>query len=240
MGSGIGQPLQPSGMTARPIGTYSGAPMSRLVILSLLVATAAHAQRAYPVIPTPLPDAEEIALALTAAPPEISGKADVYTIRDGKPVRIQTGTNGVACLVARDYHPGSSYPICYDAEGTRTRMQRELLEVGLRTRGVSEEQIAKDVAAAYESGALKRPAKMSIAYMLSPKQVIYSSPKATGVRVGAWWPHLMITGPDVSASGFGLPAGATVAGFSVGAIDGHHNELVVQLHTWSDGAPVKK
>ena len=209
--------------------------------LSLLCsASIAAAQTAYPSRPQPLPDSAEIALAVTAAPPEISAGADVYTFRNGQPVKIRAGSTGVACMVARDYHPGSSYPICYDAEGVRTRMQRELMEVGLRIAGVPEDEIARRVAAAYDSGQLKRPARMTVAYMMSPRQVIFSSAKADGRRVGAWWPHLMITSPDLSAGGLGIPAGKSVPGFSVDAIDGHHNELVVQLPNWSDGTSVKR
>ncbi len=211
--------------------------MHRCLLPLLLCVSTAAAQRPYPAKPILLPDAEEIALAMTAAPAEISGKADIYSFRDARPVKIRAGSNGAACMVARDYHDGSAYPICYDAEGVRTRMQRELMENGLRLQGVAEEEIVKRVAAAYESGALKRPERMTVAYMMSPKQVIFSSAKAEGVRVGSWWPHLMISAPHLTADGLGIPAGADIKGFSVDAIDGHHNELVVQLHSWSDGSP---
>lgn len=203
-------------------------------------ASLASAQASYPARPQPLPDSAEIALALTAAPSEISAGADVYSFRNGQPVKIRSGSTGVACMVARDYHAGSSYPICYDAEGVRTRMQRELMEVGLRIAGVPEEDIVRRVAQAYDRGELKRPQRMTVAYMMSPRQVIFSSPKPDGQRVGAWWPHLMITSPDLSAGGLGIPAGQSVKGFSVDAIDGHHNELVVQLPVWSDGTSVKR
>ena len=206
-------------------------------VLIALSASIAVAQRPYPAKPIPLPDAEEAALAMTAAPSEISGKADIYSFRGGKPIKIRSGSNGAACMVARDYHDGSVYPICYDAEGARTRMQRELMEVGLRIEGVPEAEIAKRVTAAYERGDLKRPDRMTVAYMMSPRQVIFASPQADGARVGAWWPHLMITAPHLTGESLGIPAGASIRGFSVGAIDGHHNELVVQLAAWSDGTP---
>jgi hypothetical protein len=208
--------------------------------LVLFAASVGLAQGRYPVVPTPLPDAEELALATSAAPPEISAKADVYTFKAGKPVKVRAGSSGAACMVARDLHEGSAYPICYDAEGVRTRMQRELMEVGLRMSGAAEDEIERRVAAAYDKGELKRPGKITVAYMTSPRQVIFSSARAEGRRVGAWWPHLMITAPGLSAAGLGIPPNASLGGFSIDAIDGHHNELVVQLHTWSDGTPVKR
>jgi len=211
-----------------------------LIIATVALSARGYAQNRYPVVPVALPDSEEIALALTAAPSEISSKADVFTIKEGKAVRIRTGANGAACFVARDSHEGSTYPICYDAEGARTRMQRELLEVSLRMQGVAETAIVERVAKAYEAGTLERPKKITVAYMMSPKQVLYSSPNADGRRVGAWWPHLMISAPGLSADGLGLSAKSTISTFSVDAIDGHHNELIVQLHSWSDGSPVRK
>ena len=216
--------------------------MRTLFAIAATAVLSAHSssQSKYPVRPVPLPDAEEIALATTAAPAEISERADVFTIKDGKPVRIRQGTNGAACMVARDSHEGSSYPICYDAEGVRTRMQRELTEVSLRMNGIDEAEIGRRIARAYETGTLKRPEKITVAYMMSPKQVIYSSANADGRRVGAWWPHLMISAPGLSASELGLPSKSAIAAFSVDAIDGHHNELVVQLHSWSDGSAARK
>ena len=156
----------------------------------------------YPVKPVPLPDAEEIALAVSAAPAELSGKATVYAVRDGKVLTIRAGTNGSSCLVARDLHGGSLYPICYNPEGTRTMLQRELLEVRLRSLGVAEDSIDKAVGAAYKSGQLEPPKDVALAYMMSPKQVLFSSPKEEGRRVGAWHPHLMLYVPNATPEKF--------------------------------------
>src|SRR5262245_40757226 len=75
---------------------------------------AAQSTSGYPVRPKPLPDEEEIALARSAAPPEISDRADVYVLRAEGAVKLRTGTNGAACIVTRDLHEGSLYPICFD------------------------------------------------------------------------------------------------------------------------------
>ena len=209
------------------------------VVLVAVTATAQGSARpAYPVIPRFLPDSAEIRLAMTAAPAEISGRATIYTIREGEPVVIRQGTNGVTCMVSRDLHEGSLYPICYDREGSRTLLQRELLEVSLRAQGKSEDEVRGAVGAARAAGRLREPSVISVAYMLSPHQVLFASPLADGVRVGAWFPHLMISGPGLSHEAMGLAAESTVDQFMVQATDGHHTELVVKLAEWSDGKKV--
>ena len=63
---------------------------------------------------------------MTAAPAEVSANADVYVLRGTKFEKAKTGTNGCACLVGRDLHEGSRYPICFDQEGARTTLFREM------------------------------------------------------------------------------------------------------------------
>jgi len=144
-----------------------------------------------------LPEADEIALALSAAPAEISSHADIYVLRGTDYVKVRTGTNGCACMVARDLHEGSRYPICFDQEGARTSLRRETMDGSLRAQGLSEAEVQDRVTAAYGSGELRRPAKASLAYMMSPQQVLFSSPDSSGIRVGAWSPHLMLMLPHV-------------------------------------------
>ena len=135
------------------------------------------AQEGYPVPPRPRPDAEEIALATSAAPPAISGAAAVYVVRASGPVKVREGTNGVACMVSRDLHQGSVYPICFDREAARTTMQRELMENTLRAGGLSEEQVQQRVEAAYAKGSLDHPAKPAVTYMLVPARCSSATPR---------------------------------------------------------------
>lgn len=208
------------------------------VALSFTLATLAVAQTGgapgYPVRPRALPDSEEIALARTAAPAEISAAASVYTIRDGKPVLLQRGTNGCACMVARDLHEGSVYPICFDVEGTRSVLPRELMEVGLRSIGRTEEQVIRAVDSAYASGVLKPPAALAIAYMMSSRQVLFSSPLADGQRVGAWHPHLMLYVPNAAPEQLGLLGDSRVDVISVGAPRTKRAEIIIRVPAWAD------
>ena len=194
------------------------------------------AQSAYPVTPHPLADAEEIALATSAAPPAISARADVYVVRASGPVKLRAGTNGVACMVSRDLHEGSRYPICFDREAAATVMQRELLENTLRAGGLAEEKVQERVKAALADGSLRQPGKPAVAYMLSPKQVLFSDATPSGTRVGPWHPHLMLYLPQLTRDQLGLDT----ADVDVLQLDrpGEADALmVVKVPSWSDGSP---
>ncbi len=165
--------------------------MTRLFAVLALVpaALAAQAKPTYPAPPKSLGEELEMALAMTAAPSEITADADVYVLRGTDFVKAKSGTNGCACMVARDLHEGSRYPICFDREGAKTMLQREMMEGSLRAKGHTEEEVQRAVDAAYAKGDLRLPAKAAVAYMMSPQQVLFSSAKSDGRRVGPWSPH---------------------------------------------------
>jgi hypothetical protein len=206
-----------------------------LVVATSVSAQAAAPGRGYPVPPRTLPDSEEIQLARSAAPAEISGAASVYTVRDGKPHLLRVGTNGCACMVARDLHEGSLYPICFDVEATKSVLPRELMELALRSVGQSEEQVIRAVDSAYQSGALRPPATLAVAYMMSSRQVLFSSPLADGRRVGAWHPHLMFYVPDATPEQLGLRLDSRVSVIAVGAPRTRRAEIIVRVPEWADG-----
>ena len=214
--------------------------LSPVVLLLVTSAAAAGAQAApngYPVKPVPLADSVEIALAVSAAPPELSNQATVYAVRDGQVLTLRRGSNGSACVVARDLHGGSLYPICYNPEGARTVLARELLEVRLRSLGASEDSVERAVAAAYASGQLETPKSLALAYMMSPRQVLFSSPRLEGRRVGSWHPHLMFFVPGATPSMFGLSS-EDAEPISVSGSGTPRAEVVVKVQKWSDGTPV--
>lgn len=202
-----------------------------------LLAQTTQVSRGYPTPPRALPEAEEIALALSAAPEEISSQADVFVLRGTEYAKVRTGTNGCACMVARDLHEGSRYPICYDQEGARTSMARELMEGSLRAKGLPEAEVQRRVTAAYASRELRRPAKASLAYMMSPQQVLFSSPDSDGVRVGAWSPHVMLMLPDVEPGQLGLAPDSKVSVLQIHRQGTGHSELIVKVPAWSTGEP---
>jgi hypothetical protein len=210
--------------------------VAALVAVTSVSAQSSDAGGGYPVIPRTLADSEEIQLARSAAPAEISGAASVYVVRDGKAHLLRAGTNGCACMVARDLHEGSLYPICFDVEATKSVLPRELMEGTLRSAGRSEEEVMRAVDSAYESGTLRAPATLAIAYMMSSRQVLFSSPLAEGRRVGAWHPHLMFYVPNATPEQLGLLADSRVSVIAVGAPRTKRAEIIVRVPAWADSA----
>ncbi len=175
-----------------------------VVIGASALAGTVHAQAALPVL---LPAEREVALARSAAPAELSTGASVYVLQRGGHVKTIAGSNGAACIVARD-HPESLYPICFDPEAARTMLPVELERQRLRERGVAEDSIVARIKAGFEAGTFKTPTRPAIAYMMSRDQVIYTG--ANGRRVGSWFPHVMIYAPYLTKAQMamtGLPNG---------------------------------
>ena len=221
-------------MTTRILYIALTCTLARMTLAQAPAATSAG----YPVPPRSLGEAEEIAMAMTAAPAEISSKADIYVLRGTEFVKARQGTNGCACMVGRDLHDGSRYPICFDQEGAKTTLFREIKQGTLRAKGTPEADVRRIVDQAYKSGELRMPARPAMAYMLSPQQVLFSSPLAEGVRVGAWWPHVMLMMPDVVPEQFGLTQPSKVDVIQIHREGSSHAELIVKVPTWSDGKPV--
>ena len=214
---------------------------SSLALLALASTSALAAQTttsSYPVKPVPLPDSAEIALAESAAPAGLAKASTVYAVRDGQILTIRQGSNGAACMVARDFHAGSLYPICFNPEGARTVAKRELMQMRLRSLGVPEDSIDRAVTAAYTRGELEAPRELALAYMMSWHQVLFSSASKDGRRVGAWHPHLMFYHPGMTPTKLGLGQAGPNDVIQVGSPGTPQAEVVVKLPSWSDGTPV--
>ncbi|MDQ6829338.1 MAG: hypothetical protein M3081_10775, partial [Gemmatimonadota bacterium] len=195
-------------------------------------------QHTYPVAPRPLPDAEEIALAMSAAPPAISAHADVYAVRTTGAVKIRAGTNGLACMVIRDPHPGSLYPMCFDREAVKSAMRYEFFRATLRAKGTPEAQIEKEVEAAYARGELRMPTKPAISYMMSPQQILFTSPYKEGRRLGAWHPHLMISMPGTASSQLGMDSTSQIDVMQLDRPGKGDAQLIVRVPHWANGMGV--
>jgi hypothetical protein len=210
-----------------------------MALLACLATFQLNAQGAtrYPVVPRQLPESEEVELARSAAPNEVSSRADVYVLRAGQFVKAREGTNGCSCMVARDLHEGSLYPICFDKEGTRTLLRREMMETSLRAQGLSEEKVKSAIREAIAQGTLTPPSRPAVAYMMSPRQVLFSSQEASGRRVGAWYPHLMISGVNLSKKDIGFEESSRYLYIQAGGEPGSVHDLVLVMPVWSDNTP---
>lgn len=186
-------------------------------------------------LPPLLPRAEEIALARSAAPPEVSDAATVLVLERGGYVVAEEGTNGVTCLVDRTW-PESLEPHCFDAEGSRTILPIQLRIAELRERGESRETIDRDIADGLRTGRLPLPKRPVMSYMLSSGQVLYND---RGERVGKWRPHLMIYVPYITSAELGLSGSpSTRAPFVVDEGKPTAN-IVVVVSEFIDPEPVR-
>lgn len=175
-----------------------------LVTGSALCVTPALAQTAGNTDFVHLAVAEELSLARSAGPAEVSDEATLWLLENGAYVVAQEGTNGNHCFVMRSM-PQSLEPICYDEEGAKTVMQWEFKFFELRMAGLSPKEVDQALADALESGSLPLPARPAMSYMLSSGQRLYNS--ETGRSVGNWKPHLMLYIPYLMMEDIGLSEG---------------------------------
>jgi hypothetical protein len=160
----------------------------------------AAGQPAASVLPDLLPRAREVALARSAAPPEVSADATVLVLERGGFVVADQGSNGVTCLVDRS-QPRALEPHCYDREASVTILPIRVREAELREQGWTKAEVAADIDAGIRAGRFRLPARAAMTYMMSSAQVLYDE---GGAHVGAWKPHLMIYMPFLKAADLGL------------------------------------
>lgn len=150
-------------------------------------------------LPPLLTEAEEIALAESAAPTHIAQDAGIYVLRRGGYLPIRPSRNGFTCLVERS-HPTSLEPICFDAEGGRTIVPRILEVAALREHGADSATVADAVAEGFRSGRYRVPERAGVAFMLSPATRFFN-PQTGQVETGH--PHLMFYSPHLRNADIG-------------------------------------
>jgi hypothetical protein len=178
---------------------------ARVAILLSLAASATSAQQSnYPPLDEYLLTRDaEVALARSAAPASISGRATIKILtRSGYEVARQ-GENGFVCMVMRGWtaptytpapfrnlvsDPTVLAPICFDPEAVRTVMPYYELRTRLGIEGKTPDQIASAIEAAFATGKLPKRGTVSFAYMWSADQNL-----APGI--GHWHPHMMVFAP---------------------------------------------
>src|SRR6202167_5780587 len=148
------------------------------------------------------PRGQQIVLALSAAPMEVSSRAAVYVLGPKGYEKARDGTNGFTCLIERSFSgttQTSSAPACFDAEGSRSIMVAYLRREKLRAEGKSEAEIRDDIAKGYKDGRFKVPGP-GFLYMMSNENYFYDS---YAKQWGAVPPHLMFYAPYKTAKDLG-------------------------------------
>src|SRR3984957_9375043 len=173
-----------------------------------LIAAAAAAPEYEPprVYDASMPRDQQIALAESAAPSEVSSKATVYVLGPKGYEKAREGTNGFSCFVGRHFvKPAETTiePQCFDAEGSRTLLVVYMHGEELRTNGKSEAEIKADIASGYKEGRYQYPSKPGLLYMMSSRNRLSAIPEH---GTGIFPPHLMFYAPNMTTKDIGFDA----------------------------------
>jgi hypothetical protein len=164
----------------------------------------AYAQQKYPPLSEYMMARDaEVALARSAAPANISGRATIKVLTNSGYQVVNEGSNGFVCIVMRGF-TGPTYtpaelrnivydatiraPICFDPSASRVVLPYYELRTKLAMEGKSPDEIARGVEEAYVRGRLPKRDGVSFAYMWSADQQL-------GPGVGHWHPHMMVFSP---------------------------------------------
>ena len=153
-----------------------------------------------------LPRAVEIELALSAAPKHLREAATVWILEQAGYTMARQGSNAFTCLVSR--RAGDLFPVCWDAEGTRSLLPLDVEDARLRLSGKSGPDIDTIVAARFKTGEYHAPARAGIAYMLSPLRYRIDEHGVATRTVPN--PHVMFYGPNLTDGDIGGARGAVV------------------------------
>jgi len=184
--------------------------------------------------------ADEIALARSAAPASISAGADVLVLGDHGYETAITGTNGFVCFVERSWaagfddsefwNPRLRGPNCFNATAARTELPQYLKRTQWVLSGASRQEMIERTRSAYANHTFKSPEPGALTYMLS--KAGYLSDDAAG----PWLPHMMF----FVAHGQAAAWGACAEGSPIICHEGDDIQstvFLIPVRAWSDGSP---
>jgi hypothetical protein len=186
-----------------------------------------------------MPESDEIALARSGAPAEISKNADVMVLRKDGYATAAKGTNGFLCIVERGWandtsqpdfwNPKLRAPNCFNHAAATTFEQIYLMKTRLVLEGKTKEEIVRATAAAMDSKKLPPLAPGAMCYMMSKQQYL-------GDRDKAWHPHLMFFVAGDAAKSWGADAAGSPL---IAANDPEERVTIFMMvvGNWSDGSP---
>lgn len=183
---------------------------------------------------------EEIALARSAAPASISGRARILVLGTRGYETAVAGTNGFVCLVVRAWdqsfdnpefwNPKMRAPECFNAAGARSVLPHYLERTRWVLAGYSVARMRSLAAAAHAAGKDMKPLPGSICYMMSKRGYLNDA------VAGPWHPHIMTfaLGTRPAAWGANLPDSPMAAD------DTNYAPVtifMVVVPAWADGSP---
>jgi len=158
-----------------------------------------------------MPESLEIRFALSAAPPHLRDNATTYVLDPAKGYLLrQKGTNGVSCIVVRSdwqfdepFRDDIFWPVCYDAEGSKTLLQDYFLAAEMRARGMDAMRVHREIIQKFKTRSYPNPSRTGVAYMIAPLMRGYVSSGVATMNM----PHYMFYAPnlkdaDIGGNGF--------------------------------------
>jgi len=184
-------------------------------------------------------DADEIALARSAAPPSVSNDADVMVLGAHGYGLAAKGTNGFVCIVERSWandfdnaefwNPKMRAPICFNTASARSVLPAYLKRTEWVLSGAAPAVMADRTRAAVAAGAITPPEPGAMCYMMAKGGYLND----VG---GHWHPHLMFFTPRAKPADWGAGlAGSPVQGGDSGLEP--VSTYFVPVAKWSDGTP---
>jgi hypothetical protein len=192
----------------------------RRVLLAVLLTGSAFAESAK--LPELMPRAQEMELALSAAPEHLRQNAAVYVLEKDGYVKVREGTNGFTCLVHRD-HPMNQKPTCWDREGSETIVPAVLREGALLMQGKPVSEVRAEMKEGFRTGKFIAPRRPGVAYMLSNGNRNYDP--RTG-KTDLFPPHVMFYAPNLTNEDIGS-TGDGAGGLPFIAYQGPHGYMIV-------------
>jgi hypothetical protein len=189
----------------------------------------------------PSPD-DEITLARSAAPPEISKDAEILTFSPKGYETAVKGNNGFVCLVERSWdknfngefwNPKIRSPHCLNAPAARSVLSTYLKRTEWVLSGASKAEMLERTKSAVAAHQIPEPEVGSMAYMMSKDGYIGDD------AGGPWHPHLMFYLPHSTRDEWG----ANLKGSPIVSDPDAEPMAItffVPVSRWSDGTPEVK
>lgn len=186
--------------------------------------------------------AEEIALARSAAPAAVSDKAEVLVLGAHGYETAVKGTNGFVCYVGRSWEndfshpefwePNNRAPECVNATaaGWYLPIYRQRTQWVLS--GVSKDEMVERTKAAIAAKQITAPPAGAMCFMLSKQGYLGAG------AGGPWHPHVMFWAPPGPGSEWGADLSGSPV-FSAPSDLMPFTIFFVPVHNWSDGTPVE-
>jgi len=157
-----------------------------------------------------MPESLELRYALSAAPPHVRDGATIYVLDPSVGyVLNHKGTNGVSCLVVRsdwqfanrEFRDDIIWPVCFDAECSKSLMQDYVYAAQLRARGTNAREVNRAVTRRFGTTTSPNPRRVGIAYMIEPimRTVFTEKPEPATMNM----PHFMFYAPGLKDADIG-------------------------------------